>query len=253
MSRSTLAAGAALAALAAVLVVTVSGPPRLGWYLAAWALFAAALWAARRLPERRLGPLVLAGGIVLAATGLTAPPSSSTDSFRYVWDGQVQAAGISPYAHAPSDPALAGLRDPWLFPKDCEGLYPLPDGGCTRINRPTVPTIYPPLAQGYFLLVHWLSPEGSGQQPLQVAGFLLAVGGRWSRCTGWRGRAGPRRGRGARPCRWRRSTTRTSTCWACCWWCSPSASYAGAARCSGPPSRPSCYPSPHCRVPWPDP
>ncbi|MET8868875.1 hypothetical protein ABZW11_38620 [Nonomuraea sp. NPDC004580] len=176
MSRSMLAAGAVLAALAAVLVVTVSGPPRLGWYLAAWALFGAALWAARRLPERRLGPLVLAGGIVLAATGLTAAPSSSTDSFRYVWDGRVQAAGISPYAYPPSDPALAGLRDPWLFPQDCEGLYPLPDGGCTRINRPTVPTIYPPLAQGYFLLVHWLSPEGAGQQPLQVAGFLLAVG-----------------------------------------------------------------------------
>jgi hypothetical protein len=175
VSRTLFASGAALAALAAVLVVTVSGPPRLGWYLAAWALSGAALLAARRLPERRLGPLVVAGGIVLAATGLTAPPSSSTDAYRYVWDGQVQAAGISPYAYPPSDPALAGVRDPWLFPQDCTGLYPLPDGGCTRINRPTVPTIYPPLAQGYFLLVHWLSPEDAGLKPLQVAGFLLAV------------------------------------------------------------------------------
>jgi len=62
VSRTLLASGAALAALAAVLVVTVSGPPRLGWYLAAWALSGAALLAARRLPERRLGPLVVAGG-----------------------------------------------------------------------------------------------------------------------------------------------------------------------------------------------
>ncbi|MFI6290979.1 glycosyltransferase 87 family protein [Nonomuraea sp. NPDC050790] len=169
--------GAVLVLLAAVLVVTVAGPPRLGWYLAAWALFAVALWAARRLPERRLGVLVVAGGIVLAATGLSAPPSSSTDSFRYAWDGRVQAAGIAPYDHPPADRALAPLRDAWLFPATCgaAGLSPLPDGGCTRVNRPTVPTIYPPLAQGYFLLVHWLSPDGVRHKALQVGGWVMAV------------------------------------------------------------------------------
>ncbi|UBU16299.1 glycosyltransferase 87 family protein [Nonomuraea gerenzanensis] len=175
MSRSVLAVGGLLLALAAVLVRTVAGPAGVGWYLLAWALFAAALVAARRVPERRLGALVVAGGIVLAATGLAAPPSTSTDSFRYVWDGRVQAAGLSPYDRPPSDPALAGLRDDWLFPAGCAGLYPLPDGGCTRINRPTEPTIYPPVAQWYFLLVHWLSPDGVRHLALQVGGWVMAV------------------------------------------------------------------------------
>ncbi|WP_222871673.1 glycosyltransferase 87 family protein [Nonomuraea sp. PA05] len=175
MSRSTLATGGLLAALAAVLLRTVTGPAGVGWYLLAWALFASAAWVARRVPERRLAALVVGGGIVLAATGLAAPPSTSTDSFRYVWDGRVQAAGISPYERPPSDPALAGLRDGWLFPAGCGGLYPLPDGGCTRINRPTEPTIYPPVAQGYFLLVHWLSPDGARHQVLQAGGWVMAV------------------------------------------------------------------------------
>ncbi|MFG2075184.1 glycosyltransferase 87 family protein [Nonomuraea maritima] len=177
MSRHTLLAGATLIALAAVVIQMVAGPPVLGWYLLAWALFAAALWLVRRVPERRLTALVVTGGIALATIGPATPPSSSTDSFRYAWDGRVQAAGISPYDHPPADPALRGLRDDWLFPADCgaEDLWPLPDGGCTRINRPTVPTIYPPVAQEYFLLVHWLSPDGSRHKPLQLGGWALAV------------------------------------------------------------------------------
>ncbi|MEO3886985.1 glycosyltransferase 87 family protein [Nonomuraea sp. B5E05] len=177
MNRSLLLACGTLAALAAVLLRMVAGPPGLGWTLAAWALFAAALWLVRRVPERRLGALVVAGGILLAATGLAAPPSSSTDSFRYAWDGRVQAAGISPYDHPPADPALAGLRDDWLFPPACDAprLWPLPGDGCTRINRPAEPTIYPPVAQGYFLLVHWLSPEGSRHKVLQLGGWVMAV------------------------------------------------------------------------------
>ncbi|MFI6908764.1 glycosyltransferase 87 family protein [Nonomuraea sp. NPDC050394] len=170
-------AGAVLVLLAAALVATVAGPPRLGWYLTAWVLFAAALWLGRRLPERRMRVLVVGGGIVLAATGLSAPPSSSSDFYRYVWDGRVQAAGISPYDHPPAGPALAPLRDAWLFPAACEapGRYRLPGGGCTRINRPTVATIYPPVAQGYFLLVHVLSPDGVRHKALQTGGLLMAV------------------------------------------------------------------------------
>ena len=31
----------------------------------------------------------------------------STDLFRYVWDGRVQAAGINPYLYIPNDAALS--------------------------------------------------------------------------------------------------------------------------------------------------
>ncbi|MEU0564616.1 glycosyltransferase 87 family protein [Nonomuraea sp. NPDC005983] len=164
-----------LAAQAVVLAIAVVTGVR-WWYAAAWALFAVAVVTLRRVAARHVAGLVVAGGIALAATGLLAPPSTSTDSYRYAWDGRVQSAGLSPYDHAPSDPALAPLRDAWLFPGCAQGrLYLLPDGGCTRINRPTVHTIYPPLAEVYFLAVHHLSPDGARHKPLQVGGALLAL------------------------------------------------------------------------------
>ncbi|MER5461410.1 glycosyltransferase 87 family protein [Streptomyces sp. NPDC002668] len=187
----TLTAGTLLAALTAVLALTIrkdgyiADPAGLcWWYAACWVLFAAAVFAVRRTPVRHAVVLVLAGGVAVAATGLLAPPRTSTDSYRYAWDGRVQAAGISPYDHAPADPALAGLRDDWLFPTGaaCElperVRIPGPTGEihCTRLNRPQVHTIYPPVAEGYFLLVHALSPDGVRHKALQTGGALLALG-----------------------------------------------------------------------------
>ncbi|MFG1680922.1 glycosyltransferase 87 family protein [Nonomuraea sp. NPDC049269] len=178
MSRHTMYVGATLLALVAVLVRMAFGrPDLLPWYLVAWGLFVVALWLARSMPARQRAVLVVAGGVIVTATGLVAPPSTSTDSYRYAWDGRVQAAGISPYDHPPADPALSPLRDGWLFPDDCDApdRARVSQGVCTRINRPLVHTIYPPLAEGYFLLVHWLTPEGSRHKGLQAGGALMAI------------------------------------------------------------------------------
>jgi hypothetical protein len=184
----TLAVLLLLAALAAALLLTfraggtayAAGLPLLTWrYAVCWVLFAAAVAALRAVPARYVAALVLAGGVAVAATGLVAPPRTSTDSYRYAWDGRVQAAGISPYDHAPADPALARLRDPWLFPAPARcrqrGLSALPGGGCTRINRPRVHTIYPPAGELYFLLVHALSPQHARHKAFQAGGAALSV------------------------------------------------------------------------------
>ncbi|MEV8452993.1 glycosyltransferase 87 family protein [Streptomyces sp. NPDC052095] len=184
-SRPVLLTGSLLACLAAASVALLrSGATGSGFlygYAGTWALFAAAVVALRTVPARSVAPLVLAGAIVVTATGLVAQPRTSTDSYRYAWDGRVQAAGISPYDHAPADRAVEGLRDGWLFPgaevcatKDHD-LAPLADGGCTRINRPTVHTIYPPVAEGWFLLVHAVSPDHVRHKALQAGGALLSL------------------------------------------------------------------------------
>ncbi|WP_371576024.1 glycosyltransferase 87 family protein [Streptomyces sp. NBC_01314] len=49
-------------------------------------------------------------------------------------------------------------------------------GLCVRINRPTVPTIYPPVAEGWYLAVHTVSPPDSRHKPFQVGGAVLAFG-----------------------------------------------------------------------------
>ncbi|MFF9912461.1 glycosyltransferase family 87 protein [Streptomyces sp. NPDC013457] len=198
ISPRTAVAGGLLAALVTVLVCTVredgyhTDPGRLSWwYAASWALFAAAALALRKVPPRQAVVLVLAGSALVAATGLLAPPRTSTDAYRYAWDGRVQAAGIPPYDHAPADPELAPLRDDWLFPSGAAACRspdvarvpatldaaPAPAAHhCTRVNRPTVHTIYPPIAEGYFLGVHLLAPDGARLKPLQIGGALLSVG-----------------------------------------------------------------------------
>ena len=175
-----------LAALTAVTVATLRvggdlGAPGhlLAWYGVGWALFAAAVWAVRKVPRRAAVALVLTGAVALCAAALSTPPRTSDDMYRYAWDGRVQAAGISPYAYSPAAPELARLRDPWLFPTStaCRSwnLHSAPQGVCTHINRPTVHTIYPPVAEGWYLAVHAVSPPGSRHKPFQVAGALLAL------------------------------------------------------------------------------
>ncbi|MFJ9697727.1 glycosyltransferase 87 family protein [Kitasatospora sp. NPDC101183] len=179
----TLLCAAALAALTAALALTVTvggtmaDPPHLyGWYVLDAALFALALLLLRRVDARRVAPLVLIGSVLVAGAGLLAPPRTSDDAYRYVWDGRVQASGHSPYDRTPDDPVLRGLRDPELFPTGdaCTAWDERRTavGDCTRINRPAVHTIYPPVAEAWFLAVH---PFGGGVRGEQAAGALLAV------------------------------------------------------------------------------
>ncbi|MFD5407757.1 glycosyltransferase 87 family protein [Streptomyces griseorubiginosus] len=176
-----------LAALTAAVVVTLQAGNRtsaagrlLVGFAVAWALFAAAVWAVRKVPVRAATVLVIIGSAAVALAGLTAQPRTSDDMYRYAWDGRVQAAGISPYAHPPAAPQLAPLRDQWLFPTQDEckgfGLTQTRSGLCVRINRPTVPTIYPPVAEGWYFLVHTVSPPDSRHKPLQIGGAALAFG-----------------------------------------------------------------------------
>ncbi|HEX8459732.1 MAG TPA: glycosyltransferase family 87 protein [Pyrinomonadaceae bacterium] len=103
------------------------------------ALYAASAWVVWRAPRGRSTlALVFIFAALFRLSVLFAPPSLSDDVYRYVWDGRVQAAGVNPYAHVPSDDALAHLRDSDIYP---------------NINRRDyAPTIYPPLAQIVFFL-----------------------------------------------------------------------------------------------------
>ncbi len=83
--------------------------------------------------------LVVALSILLRAVLLFQPPVLSSDMYRYVWDGRVQAAGINPYRYIPADPRLAPLREKAIYP---------------HINRRDYAhTIYPPGAQLFFLAI----------------------------------------------------------------------------------------------------
>ena len=184
------AAVAVAAALTTLVVLTVHSVlfARIGTLpvaLGLWALFAAGAWLVLRLPGRWAVALIVAGGIAMQLAALSAGPQGSDDLYRYIWDGRVQAAGIDPYQYAPAAPQLASLRDPFLWPAHAphcvpagqrlDGCPQLADPGCTRINRPIVHTIYPPVAEAYFLGVHYLSPARSGTTPIQAGAAVCAV------------------------------------------------------------------------------
>jgi len=150
--------------------------PMLAVQIVGFALSAVVLALLRclRVSRRAMSMTLLGGCALMQAAALLGPPTTSDDFQRYVWDAKVQLAGIDPYRYAPSDPALAHLRDEQLFPGNepvCTH-YPFP-GGCTQINRPTVHTVYPPVAEATFDLTRLFSLGGRGYHlPLQVAAAL---------------------------------------------------------------------------------
>ncbi len=154
--------------------------------IGAWLAFIVAAWLLRKVPLRTSVALILLGGILLQLAALSAPPRSSDDLYRYIWDGRVQAAGIDPYEYVPAAAQLKGLREPgFLWEPGAEycvsrayvSRHPAADlaHGCTRINRPTVPTIYPPVAEAYFLGVHYLPTADDSAKPIQATTALVAV------------------------------------------------------------------------------
>jgi hypothetical protein len=144
-------------------------------------LFVAALilLARSNLRPRQGAALVVLVGALLQAVALLAPPRTSDDDYRYIWDAKVQLAGIDPYRYAPTAPQLAPLRDRTLFPYGAR-CPQLVDGTCPRINRPTVRTVYPPVAEGAFDAIRVVSLGWQGNQlPLQLAAAVGAIVVAW--------------------------------------------------------------------------
>ena len=80
---------------------------------AAFALYLLALWLVARGAATGRGALgiVLGFGLVFRILLVWTPVYLSSDPYRYLWDGRVQWAGVSPYRYAPAAPELAMLRD----------------------------------------------------------------------------------------------------------------------------------------------
>ena len=84
-------------------------------------LLAAFFVLRQRRPSTRAREWLLAAMVFLLAAAfrfdlVTERPYLSSDVYRYIWDGRVQAAGINPYHYIPSAPELASLRDEHIYP-----------------------------------------------------------------------------------------------------------------------------------------
>lgn len=172
------AASVSLAALQAV------GQPILGlrWVLlvllAGWgAVWLLSLLCVSRLPDRRaVTAAILVAGIAIRLASMGGPATLSDDLYRYSWDAQAQLHGVDPYRYAPDAAALRGLRSSWLWPGPARCAQLDRAAGCTRINRPAVRTIYPPVAEAWFASVYAVGGGMGARYKLwQGAGLVTEV------------------------------------------------------------------------------
>ena len=146
--------------------VQSKGVPDIAWFLklvvVQIVVYLAAAWLSLRSRDSR--QLLVIGLIFAALFRLSIifyPPYLSDDIYRYVWDGRVQARGINPYRYIPADESLAQLRD--------EKIYPY-------INRrDSAHTIYPPVAEGAFLLITRFSESVTWMKAVMVGFEAIAV------------------------------------------------------------------------------
>ncbi len=96
-------------------------------------LYLVAVWLVWRAGGKTailLTVVVFAAALRLSV--LFLPPNLSTDVYRYVWDGRLQAAGFNPYKYVPAAEELRPLRDDAIYPQ--------------LSRREYARAIYPPLA-----------------------------------------------------------------------------------------------------------
>lgn len=128
--------------------------------LASAALYGVGIRQVLRRPEAASLATILAVAVAIRLCLLAAPPFMSTDIYRYVWDGRVQAAGLNPYLYVATDPALAGLPHDEIF---------------SRMNRVDYAhTIYPPAAQLLYAAVGRVSQTVTA---MKAAMLLLEAAG----------------------------------------------------------------------------
>jgi alpha-1,6-mannosyltransferase len=126
-------------------------------------LYLLAVWVVRRRPspDRVLLGLILTFGLFFRAVLLPTPVVLSSDVYRYLWDGRVQWAGVSPYRYPPAAPELTPLRDPAIHP---------------HVNRPASRTVYPPGAEALFAAVVGIAPDSLLAWRLVLLGCEVATG-----------------------------------------------------------------------------
>ena len=131
--------------------------------LASTAYAGAVGWILHRTPTgRRTVGLILGGAILFRLLLVPSAPTLSTDLYRYLWDGRLAIAGVSPYRYPPNAPEVASFRDTLVYP---------------HLNHVGWRTIYPPGAQLVFAVVESLRPSSViGAKLVILMADLLTIG-----------------------------------------------------------------------------
>jgi len=174
LGGSALALAAAFGGIARLGDLTGAAVPFVALFgLASLAYAVAVAWVLRR---PRVGwpgfAVIIVAGFVFRLILLPTQPSLSTDLYRYLWDGRLSVAGVSPYRYPPDAPELTAFRDRAVY---------------RAINHADWLTIYPPGAQLLFAGITRVAPGSVAAFKLLIVAFDLATLGvllAWLRALG---------------------------------------------------------------------
>jgi hypothetical protein len=112
--------------------------------------------------DGRLLAVIVGAAVAFRVTMLFSDPVEEIDLYRYLWDGRVTLAGVSPFRYSPEQVLAASSRGD--LPPDLASLVAIRDASSVlqtvmrRIHFGTLTTIYPPVAQLIFALATLTTP-----------------------------------------------------------------------------------------------
>jgi len=153
----------------------------LGLLAASYAIYAYTLrWSRRCASGPRLWCLTIVPAVAFRLILVGTTPILENDLYRYVWDGNAAAAGVSPYRYSPRQVLKAELNDP--LDDDLATLVRLRHENAglrsllEQVSYPELPTIYPPVSQWVFTCAALTAPsQATAAEHLTVMKLWLTL------------------------------------------------------------------------------
>lgn len=116
--------------------------------------------------NRSLVPTIFGFAIGFRLLLLASDPIQEIDIYRYVWDGAVVRAGVSPFRYSPRQ--VLAANDTMPLPDDLGRLVELRDSSpalhviLRRVHFGHLPTVYPSVSQAVFAAASFTTPMSAG-------------------------------------------------------------------------------------------
>jgi len=138
----------------------------LGLFAMAFVTYLLAIRLACRAPDdRQLVRLIVTTAILFRVVMLFSIPIQEVDIYRYLWDGAVSTAGVSPFRYSPEQVRLSDRTT--ASDESLERLTEMRDRQpamaeiLRRVHFGELPTIYPPTSQVVFAVANLTTPRES--------------------------------------------------------------------------------------------
>ncbi len=134
--------------------------------IAAHLVYLTGVWIVlHTLRSNRLTPLIFVIAVAMRLALFPSEPIQEVDYYRYMWDGIVAKAGVSPFRFAPADLDFDSAPD--ARSAELQALVTLRNQDPAiatihgRVHYPELPTVYPPVSQVLFAASQSVLPVGA--------------------------------------------------------------------------------------------